>query len=331
MVLNFSTGLDPAPEQVEALLGAVRAGAGFVGLHAATATFLGYPDYLRMVGGRFRRHDPIKRFTIRFVDRDHPISVGLEDYEHEDELYELTADVVDRQNDVPLEGVRVLAEAEGHPMVYVKEFGAGRVAYLASGHDERSLGHPTYRTLFARAVDWAASRGLSPPRAPRRVRRGAGSAVEHGQVDPPQPLRIGEGVDLHDPPVRDGEAHHRGELPLRGDDDAGGAVDQRRPARRGRGGRRRAPGRRRRARAHDHRRRRPGGAAVRAQHDVRIEHGDEGVEVAAGRRRRRRRRPPAGGAGPARAPGPSPCTRAGGAAGQLAAAAGERPTTGAIS
>jgi type 1 glutamine amidotransferase len=159
VVLNFSTGIDPTPEQVDALLGAVRAGAGFVGLHAATATFLGYPDYLRMVGGRFRRHDPIKRFTIRFVDRDHPISAGLDDYEHEDELYELTADVLDRQNDVPLEGVRVLAEAEGHPMVYVKEFGAGRVAYLASGHDERSLGHPTYRTLFTRAVGWAARRG----------------------------------------------------------------------------------------------------------------------------------------------------------------------------
>jgi type 1 glutamine amidotransferase len=158
VLLNFSTGLDPAPEQVDALLAAVRGGAGFVGLHAATATFLGYPDYLRMVGGRFRRHDPIKRFTIHFVDTDHPITAGLEDYDHEDELYELTADVVDRQNDVPLQDVRVLAEAEGHPMVYVKTYGAGRVVYLASGHDRRSLGQPTYATLFARAVAWAARR-----------------------------------------------------------------------------------------------------------------------------------------------------------------------------
>ncbi len=158
VLLNFSTGLDPTPEQVDALLAAVRGGAGFVGLHAATATFLGYPDYLRMVGGRFRRHDPIKRFTIHFVDTDHPITAGLEDYDHEDELYELTADVVDRQNDVPLKDVRVLAEAEGHPMVYVKAFGAGRVVYLASGHDRRSLGQPTYATLFTRAVAWAARR-----------------------------------------------------------------------------------------------------------------------------------------------------------------------------
>lgn len=158
VVLNYTTGLDPTSEQVAALMAAVESGTGYVPLHAATASFLGHPDHLRMIGGRFRRHDPIKRFAIRFLDHHHPITRGLEDYEHEDELYELTADVLDRQNDIALTGVHVLAEAEGHPMVYVKHFGAGRIAYLASGHDARSLGHPTYRTLFTRAIDWVTQR-----------------------------------------------------------------------------------------------------------------------------------------------------------------------------
>jgi type 1 glutamine amidotransferase len=170
VILNFTTAMNPTDEQVAALLDAVRGGTGYVGLHAATASFLTHVNYLEMIGGRFRRHDPIKRFAIHFVDRDHPISEGLEDYEHEDELYELTADFVDRQNVVPLQGVRVLAEAEGHPMVYVKEYGVpdpqasggpgnpGRVVYLAMGHDRRSLGQPTYRTLFTRAIDWATHR-----------------------------------------------------------------------------------------------------------------------------------------------------------------------------
>jgi uncharacterized protein len=156
VVLNFSTGLSPTADQVSALLAAVEGGTGFVGLHAATATFTDHPSYLAMVGGRFSRHDPIKRFTIHFVDRDHPISQGLEDYAHEDELYELTGDFLDRKNVLQIENVRVLAEAEGHPMVYVKEYGKGRVAYLAQGHDARSLDQPTYRTLFTRAVAWAA-------------------------------------------------------------------------------------------------------------------------------------------------------------------------------
>ena len=117
VLLNYTSETDPAPEQVAALLAAVEGGMGFVGLHGATATFTRYPQYLRMVGGRFRRHDPIKGFAIRFVDGEHEITRGLADYDHEDELYELTGDVEDRQNEVPLQGVRVLAEAEGHPMV----------------------------------------------------------------------------------------------------------------------------------------------------------------------------------------------------------------------
>jgi uncharacterized protein len=156
VVLNFSTGLTATSGQIDALLAAVEGGVGYVGLHAATTTFVEHTRYLAMIGARFSRHDPIKRFTVHFVDHDHQITQGLEDYEHEDELYELTGDFVDRKNVLPLQGVRVLAEAEGHPMVYIKEHGRGRIAYLASGHDARSLGHPTYRTLFTRAIAWAA-------------------------------------------------------------------------------------------------------------------------------------------------------------------------------
>jgi len=164
VILNYTSETEASEEQVAALLAAVEGGTGYVGLHGATATFLAFPQYLAMIGGRFRRHDPIHPFTVHFVDRDHPITEGLADYEHEDELYELTGDFVDWQNVLPLQGVRVLAEAEGHPMIYVKDYGAGRVVYLAAGHDARSLGHPTYRLLFTRAVAWAAPTPLASGR-----------------------------------------------------------------------------------------------------------------------------------------------------------------------
>ena len=118
------------------------------------------------------------------MDGDHEITRGLADYDHEDELYELyelTADVEERQNEVPLQGVRVLAEAEGHPMVYVKAHGAGRVAYLAMGHDRRSLGHPTYRTLFVRTVAWARA-GVLPVPGPVRPAQTATAAPGRGRA-----------------------------------------------------------------------------------------------------------------------------------------------------
>lgn len=158
VILNYSTRLEPASEQVGHLVHAVEQGVGYVGLHAASATFLTNPAYLQMLGAQLHGHPPIKRFTVEFVDRDHPITSGLERYDHEDERYELTGDLTDPKHVLPVGDVRVLAVAEGHPMVYVTQHGAGRVVYLASGHDRRSLDHPTYRMLFNRAIAWAAQR-----------------------------------------------------------------------------------------------------------------------------------------------------------------------------
>ena len=71
---------------------------------------------------------------------------GIADFEVEDERYE--------RKDVDPE-LRVLARSEGHPSVYVKSYGAGRVCYLAPGHDRRSLAHP-YAQLVRQAIAWAA-------------------------------------------------------------------------------------------------------------------------------------------------------------------------------
>src|SRR4029450_7682029 len=54
------------------------------------------------------------------------------------------------------------------------------------------------------------------------------SAVQGRQVDPAQPLGVGEDIDLDDPPVSNREAHDRKRSSPCGEDDARGAVHQRR-------------------------------------------------------------------------------------------------------
>lgn len=147
VILNYSTDLVATDEQMEALLGAIRQGIGFVGLHAATATFRASKPYQEMIGSRFVRHPPIMHFTVEITDSDHPITRGMSSFEIEDERYEL-GDVAD--------GLRILANAEGFPMIYATEYGAGRVCYLAPGHDHRTLSRPEYQQLVAQAIDWAA-------------------------------------------------------------------------------------------------------------------------------------------------------------------------------
>lgn len=147
VLLNFSTDLEAGEEQIQALLAAVAGGVGYIGLHAATATFRSSEPYARMMGSRFHRHPPIKSFTVERLVSDHPVTAGIDAFTVEDELYHLT-DVAD--------DIRVLASAEEQPMVYVRQYGAGRVCYIAPGHDRRSLACPAYAQLVHQAIAWSA-------------------------------------------------------------------------------------------------------------------------------------------------------------------------------
>jgi type 1 glutamine amidotransferase len=173
VIANYSTYLLPSEEQARALLGAVEAGAGFLGLHAAAATFWNSAPYLTMLGSRFLRHGPFRKFTVTIVDRAHPITAGIEDFAVDDELYEVGGKISDfaavaaaisrgrprselgQLGDGPLQpDTHLLASAEGHPMLYVKSFGRGRVHYNALGHDNLALGHPSYRRLLLQGLAW---------------------------------------------------------------------------------------------------------------------------------------------------------------------------------
>lgn len=149
VILNFSTDLVATDDQIDALLNAVHSGIGFVGLHAANATFRASDAYCAMIGSRFARHPPIKRFTVRIENAEHPIIQGIDSFEIEDERYEL--------NNVA-EDMQVLAYAEGHPSIYTRQYGAGRVCYMAPGHDRRTIALPVYCKLVEQAVMWAARR-----------------------------------------------------------------------------------------------------------------------------------------------------------------------------
>lgn len=127
-----------------------------------------------MLGSRFLRHDPYKEFLVEIDDPDHPITQGIESFNVEDELYEQGGSVevfetfataISEKNpyggevaslgEGPLgQDLHVLASAEGHPLLYTRTWGKGRVHYNALGHDEKALQHPSVRKLLLQAFDW---------------------------------------------------------------------------------------------------------------------------------------------------------------------------------
>ena len=150
--LSTSGGvLDPAGEQ--ALTGYIRAGGGFVGVHAASDTEYDWAWYGRLVGAYFASHpsDPgVREAVLHVVDADHPSTAGLPDpWVREDEWYDFSA----------LEpGLTVLLHIDEsfykrpdedpapvpRPIAWYHAFEGGRAWYTALGHTSESFSEPAF-------------------------------------------------------------------------------------------------------------------------------------------------------------------------------------------
>ncbi len=177
-VINWSTFLQPTAQQVDTLLAAIDGGLGFFAIHGGSATFWNSAPYLTMLGSRFLRHDPYKEFLVEIAASPHPITEGVDDFRVNDELYELGGNTGEFEafSSAISEGnpyggnvaalgegdlgpdIQVLASAEGHPLLYAKTYGQGRVHYNALGHDLEALTHPSFRRLALQGLRWVSSR-----------------------------------------------------------------------------------------------------------------------------------------------------------------------------
>ena len=137
--------------QKNGLLNFVASGKGFVGIHSAADSFRDCPEYRAMVGGWFVTHPHYRQYQVSVVDPEHPITKGLEEFFVTDEQYILDYDP----------RVHVLCSAlwkgEAVPVAWIKDWGKGRVFYLALGHDPQACRDVNFRLLLERGTLWAAT------------------------------------------------------------------------------------------------------------------------------------------------------------------------------
>jgi type 1 glutamine amidotransferase len=152
-----------------AFLDAVKGGKGLVVVHFASSGFNDWPEFETAIGGGWRKqgfHGPSHVFTVKKTDADHPISKDLPaSFEHViDELY---------SNSVMVPGNTVLATAycdpskprgtgKDEPIVWVREYGKGRVYHNVLGHTAEAMGDPSYQEWMRRGVEWAATGEVCP-------------------------------------------------------------------------------------------------------------------------------------------------------------------------
>jgi len=145
-------------EQKQALVNFIHQGGGFVGIHSASGSERQWPWFAAMLGGRFVRHPPLQKFTIKVIDKTHPSTSFLEDtWKWEDECYytnQLNPDIqvllaVDLSTIKDDKKAEYPGETFGNyfPLAWFHEFEGGRQFYTSLGHkseyykDEKFLKH----------------------------------------------------------------------------------------------------------------------------------------------------------------------------------------------
>ncbi|MDZ4754131.1 MAG: ThuA domain-containing protein [Phycisphaerae bacterium] len=161
-VVFLSTSGDILDEAQQAAFEAwVKAGGGYVGIHAAADTEHTWPFYGELVGAWFRTHPPVQKATVVVEDRNHPSTSMLpERWERTDEWY------VWKEN--PRGSVHVLASLDestynaaeaaamgDHPIAWCHDVGKGRSWYTGGGHTKESFQEPLFRMHILGGIKWA--------------------------------------------------------------------------------------------------------------------------------------------------------------------------------
>ena len=153
----------------KAFVDAIKGGKGLVVYHHASSAFIkpNWEEFETIVGGWRAQgfHGPKHDFTVKKTDAKHPISDGMPNsFAHTtDELY---------QNSLLPPGSIVLATAfsdpkkprgtgKDEPVIWVSEYGKGRVYENVLGHDETAIGDAEFQRFMVRGIVWAAGGDVS--------------------------------------------------------------------------------------------------------------------------------------------------------------------------
>jgi len=144
-------------EQGEAVKEFVQAGNGLYAFHNSSHISLFSKTFREVMGGAYVGHPPLRPFKVRVVNKDHPITRGVEDFMVNDEQHYVTYDkdrsnILLRSQNVDGLGYENLGDQAIAGWAY--EFGKGRVVFTAPGHTLHAMWQPEYFKLQQNAVRW---------------------------------------------------------------------------------------------------------------------------------------------------------------------------------
>jgi hypothetical protein len=162
-------------EQGQAVKDLVTAGKGLYSLHSNAFVSRSSKNYRDVQGGIGLNHPPLRPFKVRIVNKEHPVTQGVEDFMVTDEQHFLIYDKDPKNillHSENIDGLTFQAtlldpvnggpEASGPPRDlgtttvsgWAHEYGKGRVVFTAMGHTIHAMWQPEYFKMQKNAVRW---------------------------------------------------------------------------------------------------------------------------------------------------------------------------------
>lgn len=187
-LVTYTCDVMPSAAEAAAIRAWLEGGGRWLALHGTNsilrftdqgvATPEERPDVMELLGTQFKAHPPIGPFRVEIIDRDDPLTRGIDDFDVVDELYlsKVTAPIR------TLAQTRFEGEATGFvdadwpetvvPIVYRRELGRGGIVYNTLGHcrghwdlpelmpywehpERCAWNYPVYYELLRRGLVWA--------------------------------------------------------------------------------------------------------------------------------------------------------------------------------
>jgi type 1 glutamine amidotransferase len=138
-------------------------GVGVVAMHHSIAAFQNWPEYRRIIGGRFRlksnypddpsdyKHDV--DIPVHIEQPRHPVTPNMADFVVNDEVYSRCDFEPDNT---------VLATTDhpdsDRPLVWVRKYRNARVCYIMGGHGPSAYADENFRRIVKNAISWCAKK-----------------------------------------------------------------------------------------------------------------------------------------------------------------------------
>lgn len=139
----------------------IKAGGGYVGIHAASDTEYDWPWYGKLVGAYFKSHPAVQEASVVVIDQKHISTRHLpKRWQRRDEWYDY--------RNIPSDKIHILATldestykngkmGDNHPIAWCHKYDGGRAWYTGGGHTKQSYAEKMFLKHMLGGIQWAAN------------------------------------------------------------------------------------------------------------------------------------------------------------------------------